>query len=245
MTRAGIIAAGDGTRLQKSHPGQVKPMLAIAGRPLCHWVAGALSSAGVGEITMLLNSRGGAAIPSLKSAFPGLSWNFLEKDTASSWESFRLIARELARKSGSFLISTVDALVDPKDLALFIRAAAESPCEAALGLTDFIDDEKPLWAELEADGKISRLGPSVQKKKWATSGLYFIGAGVAEAMPAAGNYASLREYWIGLAESGVGILGVPLAKTVDVDRPEDLREAEIFIKERTLKSPDNHGGVGW
>ena len=40
--KAGIIAAGAGSRLAKSHPDTVKPLIGVSGKPLIHWVVDGL-----------------------------------------------------------------------------------------------------------------------------------------------------------------------------------------------------------
>ena len=230
---AGIIAAGDGTRLQASHPALIKPLIPIAGSPLCHWVAGSLRGAGIQSITLLHNSRGRGVPESLQKAFPGLRWSFLDRDTASSWESFRLVARSLAGRAASFIMSTVDALIPPEEVARFAREAGESSARAALALTSFVDDEKPLWADLNDQGLIEALGEKSLKRSSVTCGLYYMTSELALEMPPAASHASLRSYWGALVSARVPVAGVLLSKTMDVDRPQDVQQAEAFLKEAT------------
>ncbi len=226
--RAGIIAAGDGSRLKSSHPGTIKPLVPIHGRPLCHWIVSSLCEAGVQDFTILLNSRGRRAQENLLAAFPRLRWTFLSRDTASSWESFRLVARSLAEMDGDCLISTVDALVPPTEARRFANAARRAGTPAALALTSFIDDENPLWADFGPDGLVTALGPDARTRQHATCGLYYLTAAVARAMPPAQAHCKLREYLQSLvAQSAVS--GIVLDKTLDVDRPEDIRQAEDFV----------------
>ena len=226
--RAGIIAAGDGLRLKGSHPSLIKPLVPVAGRPLCHWVVDSLRQAGVEDFTVLFNSRGRRAQESLLAAFPSLRWTFLEADTASSWESFRLVARSLAESAEDFVISTVDAIMPPSETRRFAEAARAAGAPAALALTDFVDDEKPLWADLGADGRITALGTAARTRRHATSGLYYLTSAAVRAMPPARAHAKLRDYLGALAAAGP-VAGVVLAKTLDVDRPEDVRQAEDFV----------------
>ncbi len=232
--KAGLIAAGEGSRMRASHPGTPKPLIPVAGAPLVHWVIGSLTRAGISDFTMLHNSRGRGVAPSLTAAFPQAAWRFLEKDTPSSWESFKLVAGALASEP-EFLISTIDALVAPADISLFIEASRKSACDAALGLTSFVDDEKPLWAELGEGGRIAALGPSAKGLRLATSGLYYLRRPLARRLKTAGGFKRLRDFWISETRRGTHLLGIVLSKTLDVDRPEDLREAELFIKETSLK----------
>lgn len=233
MTRAGIIAAGDGSRLRASHPGTVKPLVPVAGKPLSHWIVSSLAAAGLKNVTVLLNSRGRAVRDSLGGAFPALAIDFLEADTSSSWESFRLVARKLAAAGEPFVISTVDALMPPAELRRFRSACETRRPAAALALTDFVDDEKPLWADIDAAGKVTALGEKAVVRKWVTSGLYYLAPETAARMPEAGRFSKLRDYLSSLAESS-DVLGVPLAKTLDVDRAEDIAHAEAFITWSTV-----------
>jgi NDP-sugar pyrophosphorylase family protein len=233
ITRAGIIAAGEGSRLRALHPGLPKPLIPVGGAPLCHWVARSFQEAGLTDLTLLHNSRGRAIPGSLRGAFPAARWTFLERDTASSWESFRLVAKTLDG-GGPFLMSTADALVAPKDLAAFLREAQDY--DAALALTSFIDDEKPLYADLK-DGQVTALGPDCKTKALATSGLYVLGPNALAGLPEPGKYSSLREFWLDLVRGGAKIKGIVLNKTLDVDRPEDLSAAEQFVKETAWCAP--------
>lgn len=226
---AGIIAAGLGTRLAGSHPGLPKPLVPLAGKPLCHWIASSLMRAGADGITVLHNSSGRAVRESLSRGFPDVRWTFLEADTASSWESFRLVCGRLAERADSFLMSTVDAIVPPSETRRFAEACAAAEAEAGLALTSFVDDEKPLWSELDARGRVTALGERCAKRELVTSGLYFMTASAARRMPEAGRFAALRQFLGHLVDSGSNVHGHVLGKTLDVDRPEDVAQAERFL----------------
>ena len=226
---AGVIAAGEGSRLAASHPGTVKPLVPVAGRPLSHWVVGTLKAAGARGLTVLTNSRGGAVPPSLTAAFPGLSFDFISRDTASSYESFRLVSRRLAEREDAFLISTVDALVPPADVARFWTECRQARADAGLALTAHVDDEKPLWADVDAAGLVTALGDDARARKLVTCGLYYMTRAAAERLPEPSAHRRLRDFWRSLVGEGARVLGPALSKTLDVDRPEDVRAAEAYL----------------
>ncbi|MFA6583764.1 MAG: NTP transferase domain-containing protein, partial [Elusimicrobiaceae bacterium] len=120
---AGIFAAGHGTRFQAAFPGTIKPMIPIMNVPLIEWTVKILKTAGFQEITILLNSKGKAVRAHLKEAFPDLKFVFIIKDTATSYESFQLLAQTIAQSADQFLLSTVDSLYNPQELEEFIVAA--------------------------------------------------------------------------------------------------------------------------
>lgn len=224
---AGIIAAGEGSRLAQASP-LPKPLIPVAGRPLIHWIADSLSRAGCRDLTVLTNSRGTAVPPSLTAAFPSMGFTFLSADTASSFESFRLVALRLAERADSFVISTTDALIAPPDLLRFFEACRSSRATAGLALTSFVDDEKPLWTDLDASGRVVALGDAAKDKRFVTSGLYYLTRAAVSRLPDADAHGRLRDFLAALARDAK-VLGVPLSKTLDVDRPEDLAAAEIFL----------------
>lgn len=227
MKFAGIIAAGRGSRLAVGRPGILKPLVPVGGKPLIYWVVSGLRAAGFDSVVVLINGSGGPVRDYLKQTFSDIEWTFLQKDTATSWESFRLVSKELASRSGRFVLSTVDAIVPPVEVKRFAEEAFRDPASvAALALTGFVEDEKPLWADMESNGRISALGDDAVEKKAVTTGLYALTSSVADSMPSAKEFGRLREFWMNLVNSGDLVRGVKLADTVDVDRPEDLAAAE-------------------
>ena len=226
---AGIIAAGDGSRLAQSHPATVKPLVPIAGRPLAHWIVDGLKSAGVKNLVVLTNSRGSAVGPSLSTSFPEMAFDFICADTASSFESFRLVALRLAEANDAFLISTVDALIPSPDIQRFFNECRAARADAGLALTKFVDDEKPLWVDVDEVGLATAVGADAQSRSAVTCGLYYMTRAAAERLPPASAHARLRDFWTGLVRERARVAGVVLAKTLDVDRPQDVAAAAEFL----------------
>lgn len=232
--KGGIIAAGEGLRL-KNHSTAIKPLVSVATKPLIHWVVDGLAFAGCADLAVLTNSRGTAVPPSLKAAFPSMKFDFITADTASSFESFRLVALRLAETEEAFLISTVDALIRPDDVSRFVKECRASRAEAGLALTSHVDDEKPLWADVDEVGLVTAIGAEAKTRRAVTCGLYYLTRAAARALPAAATHARLRDFLGELVASGVRVAGVTLSKSIDVDRPEDLVAAEKFLTTETRR----------
>ncbi|MFI5347137.1 MAG: NDP-sugar synthase [Elusimicrobiota bacterium] len=232
---AGVIAAGEGSRLAKSHPGVVKPLIPVAGRPLSHWIVASLRDAGASELTVLTNGRGGEVPPSLTAAFPGVAFDFTTADTASSFESFRLVARRLAARHEAFLISTVDAIAPAADVARFWAECRAARADAGLALTTHVDDEKPLWADVDETGLVTAVGDDTRTRRRVTCGLYYLTRAAAERLPDGAAHSRLRDYWRALVSSGARVSGPTLSKTLDVDRPEDVAAAEAHLTTETKR----------
>jgi NDP-sugar pyrophosphorylase family protein len=173
--------------------------------------------------------------PSLSAAFPGFAFDFLSQDTASSYESFRLVSRRLAEREEAFLITTVDALVPAADVARFWAECRAARADAGLALTAHVDDEKPLWADVDEAGLVTAVGDDASTRRRVTCGLYFMTRAAAERLPEPATHARLRDFWRTLVSAGARVSGPTLSKTLDVDRPEDVVAAEAYLTAETKR----------
>lgn len=221
---AGVIAAGDGTRLRGAGLAAHKPLVAVAGLPLVAHVFDGLLAAGFRTLAVIFNDREEACATLVEERYREVAPRVLVKTTASSLESFGEVLRLLP--GGRVLVSTVDALLPPTDLAAFVRAAEAMPPDAmVLAVTPFVDDEKPLRARVGADGRVLALGGDGDL---VTAGLYVVPEALRRrAWPA--GLGRLRELLAWVVSSGVDVRAVTIPKVVDVDRPGDVVEAERLL----------------
>ncbi|MEM9684062.1 MAG: hypothetical protein AAF942_12410, partial [Pseudomonadota bacterium] len=140
----------------------------------------------------------------------------------SSFASFRIVAERLAGTAA--IISTVDAWIPGSGFASFARSVRDCPPDAlVLGVTDRVDDEKPLWVELDPlSGRVSELGGASGDA--ITAGLYAIPPDLA--FPTGIDFTRLRDYLRWVVEDGRPVYGIPIPDVVDVDRNEDIAAAE-------------------
>jgi NDP-sugar pyrophosphorylase family protein len=231
----GIFAAGAGSRLKKYAPDTLKPLVKVAGIPLIDWTIKSMIAMNYTHITVLLNSKGKPVKEHLKNAFPNINFVFILKDTASSYESFNLVSQTLAQNARTFLLSTVDSLYHPDTLKEFVKLSEGDDFAAALGITDKVHDEKPLWADINKNGEIIAMGQNAKDKKYATSGIYLLTQSLVNEMPHPSAYEALREYLQDIAAQGKKIKSVMAPDSVDVDTEEDIKIAERFIRTTLAK----------
>jgi len=118
----------------------------------------------------------------------------------------------------------VDAWIPGHGFPDFVAAANALPGDAVvLGVTERVDDEKPLWVDLDAPGgRVRALGGG--SGTHVTAGLYALPA--APAFPENTEFARLRDYLRWLVDSGHPVHGVPVADVIDLDRATDIAAAE-------------------
>lgn len=222
IQRGGIIAAGEGSRLSADGYRGSKAMVPVAGRPLIGHALARFRAIGIRRLTVIVNDASEDCQEWLGRHGGDFELDLIVRTTPSSYASFRLVAERLS--GAPALITTVDGIMPTDDFSAFAKAAAGFPEDATvLGLTAHVDDEKPLWATLDAaDGRIRRLGG--ESGSHATAGLYVLPA-ARPGEPARG-FARLRDYLGWLVAEGHPVYGVVLPRVFDIDRASDIRAAE-------------------
>jgi NDP-sugar pyrophosphorylase family protein len=230
--KVGILAAGEGSRLRAGGVHGPKPLLAIAGVPLIGRLLQALQPLAPEEIVCIINHQGSSVADYVRQHYPTLPITFVQKDTASSYESFTVLCEHL--RGAPFLVTTVDAVFQPDFLPQFVAAAQRQPhIDMLLTLTTFIDDEKPLYVRLDAQQRICQMGEVARGSAYVTSGFYYCAPRVSAACArlAPDRVSALREFLGWLLQQGYWLQGYLAPKMVDVDRPQDIPVAEQFVCE--------------
>src|SRR5262245_49506793 len=214
----GIIAAGDGSRLRRDGFAVPKPMVEVAGVSLIEAVVRNFGAAGIASLVVIVNERDAHCATWVRERFPHLDIRFIVKTTASSLESFREVTA--VPEGGPMLVSTVDAWCRPADFARFAKAAMERPAgSVVLAVTPLVADEKPLWVDLDPDGRVRALGGATGA--FVTAGLYLVPERVRRLTPP-GHLGRLRELLMWLHAQGEPMFGQVIPAVVDVDRAEDV-----------------------
>lgn len=224
MLSGGIIAAGEGSRLRQAGWMVPKPMVPVAGVPLIESTIRNFVAAGITRLSIIVNEQETECAAWVRTRFPGLDLRLIVKTTVSSLESFREVTREAG--VGRILVSTVDAWCRPEDFAHFVATARLRPSEATvLAVTPLVEDEKPLGATLDADGRVLSLGGAAPTL--VTAGMYLVSERARRLEPPA-RLGRLREYLQWLLETGEPMYGEVIQTVVDVDRAEDIALAEAL-----------------
>jgi NDP-sugar pyrophosphorylase family protein len=230
--KVGILAAGEGSRLRAGGFHMPKPLLPIAGVPLIGRLLGAVQPLRPEAIVCIINNHGASVADYVLQHYPALLIQFVQQDTASSYESFTVLCAHL--RGSPFLVTTVDSVFPPDFLPQFVTAAGQQPgMDMMLSLTTFIDDEKPLHVRLDERQRIVQLGDAARGSAYVTSGFYYCAPSVSAACAALGptRVSALREFLGWLLQHGYWLQGYLAPKTIDVDRPQDIAVAEQFVQE--------------
>jgi NDP-sugar pyrophosphorylase family protein len=219
--RGGIIAAGHGTRLRADGYRVSKPMTPVGGRPLIDHALDRFRAVGIRRATVIINEGSDDCRNWLNDHSHDLDLDVIVRTTPSSYASFELVAARLA--GAPALITTVDAIMATDAFRRFASLAARFPKDAVvLGLTDHVDDDNPLWATLDEDARIRRLGGD--RGSHVIAGVYWLPANPGAAPVA--RFERLRDYLKWLVDEGRPVYGAVLPLVFDIDRAHDVKAAE-------------------
>jgi NDP-sugar pyrophosphorylase family protein len=220
--RGGIIAAGQGTRLRADGYRVSKPLVPIAGRPLIELALDRFGAVGIRRVSIIINETSNDCREWLTTHAAGFSLEVIVRTTASSYASFQAVAARVA--GAPAVITTVDAVMPVETFHEFIRLAAHLPKDAvALGLSDHVDDEDPLWATVSPNRRIRELGGN--SGTHVTAGVYWLPA---HRVPeSATEFTRLRDYLGWLVRERQPVYGIVLPCVYDIDRARDVAAAEL------------------
>ncbi|HEV2840223.1 MAG TPA: HAD-IA family hydrolase [Chthoniobacterales bacterium] len=232
--RAGLLAAGRGERLRPQ--AALKPLVKVDGRTLIERVLLSMAEAGASEVIVIINEDSLA----VRDHVTASEWPFLIRwiveTTPTSMHSFLRLVETLAMDGddGPFLISTVDTVAGAHAYAQFMtEARRHEEAAVVLALTSPGNDEKPLLVRCApGDSRILAIGAAAAPSDFATAGLYAVRGSILREAEAARHEGidALRTFLGRLLDRGYRLAGIPIARSIDVDRPGDIRSAEELLR---------------
>jgi NDP-sugar pyrophosphorylase family protein len=232
VLQGGIIAAGEGSRLRTDGYRVSKPMVPVGGRPLIALALDRFRAVGIRRLTIVINEASDDCRQWLQEHARDFDLDMIVRNTPSSYATFRLVTDRLAIAPA--VITTVDTVMPLADFQFFVKSASNFAKSAVvLGVTDYVDDENPLWTTLNpTDGRIQQLGGS--NGSHVTAGLYWLPA--QRPSEPTTDFARLRDYLGWLVAGQLPVYGVVLPRVFDIDRAHDIVAAELAGFDRELGS---------
>ncbi|MCM1067885.1 MAG: NTP transferase domain-containing protein [Muribaculaceae bacterium] len=229
-----IIAAGEGSRLVQEGVAVPKPLVDLDGRPMIRRLIDIFASYKPESLSIIVNEQMTAVREYLEAIAPELPFplHLTVKSTPSSMHSFYEVSKVFT--AGKFILTTVDTIFRQPDFLRYAEAFdADDAADGCFGVTDFIDDEKPLYVDVDSStGFITAFRDAPDgHDRYISGGIYGLTA------PALGVLADcmergvsrMRNYQRALIEAGLKLRAFPFPKIVDVDHAGDIATAREFI----------------
>ena len=231
-----IIAAGDGSRLAQEGITEPKPLVKVRGERLIDRLIRIFMGNNATEIVVICNEQMSDVASHLKmiqgKGLNGLPvpLRFVVKSTPSSMHSFYEL-RNFLRDDPSIL-TTVDTIFDESEFHDYVLSFQDKIAQgtaALMGVTDYIDDEKPLYVGVDNVMRINGYYDTPQADShFISAGIYGLTApslDILEACIEKGE-SRMRNFQRALVAAGLQIEAYPLTKVFDIDHINDIRKAD-------------------
>lgn len=227
-----IISAGEGSRLAQEGVQLPKPLVQLNGEAMVDRLVRIFTENGAEQIVIIINNEVALTKEHMlalqqKSEVP---IELIVKTTPSSMHSFYELSRFL--KGDKFCLTTVDTIFREDDFSKFIEQFKESKADGMMAVTDFVDDEKPLYISTEEDLTITGFHDvATPQCKFISGGIYCLTPKAIDTLEGCmeKGMARMRNFQRQLIADGLHLEAYPFSKILDVDHAGDIVKAEAFL----------------
>ena len=242
-----IIAAGEGSRLAQEGVQAPKPLVKVNGEQLIDRLIRVFMDNNAEEIVVICNevmtdvADHLAEVKRMGLNGRSVPLSYVVKSTPSSMHSFFEISRFLG--DGKFVLTTVDTIFRENEFAQYVKAFEQVEADGMMGVTDFIDDEKPLYVGVEKGmvitGFYDTLDDLTVNTPHPATGNPFISGGIYGLQSSAietlkrcmeRGESRMRNFQRGLIRDGLALKAYPFSKVLDIDHASDIVKAEEFLR---------------
>lgn len=237
-----IIAAGEGSRLAQEGIQAPKPLVEVNNEKLIDRLLRIFTDCGASEIVVICNDL----TPYVNAHLTEIEQNGLNgkmiplrhivKTTPSSMHSFFELSPLLGDEP--FVMTTVDTIFRDEEFKDYIdyfqNILNEGKAQGVMGVTDYIDDEKPLYVRTDAENRITGFLDSDPNRecRFISGGIYGLSAPAIKTLHRCmeNGQSRMRNFQRGLIEDNIPLLAYPFSKVLDIDHASDIQKAEDFLK---------------
>ena len=225
-----IIAAGEGSRLAREGVKAPKPLIELQGIPIIERLVMLFASQGASSINIIINEQQPDTLQLLKRLQNQYPINIVVKDTPSSMHSLHALSHLL--RGEKFCLTTVDTIFKEHEFTEYIKSFERSTYDGLMAVTDFIDDEKPLYVDTDEDFNITAFADSpTAESRYISGGIYGLQDNALEILDEcmASGIERMRNFQRSLVKGGLHLKAHPFNKIIDIDHAEDIAKAEEFL----------------
>lgn len=234
-----VIAAGEGSRLAAEGIEEPKPLVRVGGETLIDRLIRVFMDNDAEEIVVICNDlTAQVSLHLVRLQQDGLDGRpvplrFVVKSTPSSMHSFYEISSMLG--DGPFCLTTVDTIFREDEFARYVRAFREAvdggEADGVMGVTDYIDDEKPLYVGTTDGLDITAFLDRSETCRYISGGIYGLTPVAVRTLQGciSRGESRMRNFQRALIADGCRLKAWPFSKVLDIDHAGDIVKAEKFI----------------
>lgn len=242
-----VLAAGEGSRLSSEGVNSPKPLVRVCGEAMIDRLLRIFSSQGAEEIVVIVNQLtdlvkqhieqnydfifGDDELCECRSGNPliGVPVRFVAKTTPSSMHSLYALRDYL--RGDTFCLTTVDTIFREREFAGYVARLRQSSADGVMGVTAFVDDEKPLYVAADGKGLISAFSDTRDGCGYVSGGIYGLRPAAIDVLERCigQGMSRMRNFQRALIAEGMRLEAFPFSKIIDVDHAGDVAKAEQLL----------------
>lgn len=234
-----IIAAGEGSRLASEGIQVPKPLVKIEGEHLIDRLIRIFMENHANEVDVICNDLTPYVSQHLRQIQEeGLNGTpvplkYIVQSTPSSMHSFFALSRLLG--GTPFVLTTVDTIFREHEFSQYVASFQEAVShgwDGMMGVTDFVDDEKPLYVGTDKHMQVTGFyDTNTAHCTYISGGIYGLAPNALLTLDACmeRGESRMRNFQRGLIRDGRKLKAYAFSKVLDIDHASDIRKAEDFI----------------
>ena len=231
-----VIAAGEGSRLTKEGNTIPKPLIEVNGERLVDRLLRIFEAQAASEVAVICNEQMTEVKEHLLAVQQtyGLPLRLVVKSTPSSMHSMWELGKWL--DDGPFVLTTVDTVFREEEFSAFVQTFTKhletGEADGLMGVTDYIDDEKPLFVSTDDELWITAFLDRCDHPRYVSGGIYALAPRSLNTLHdcVARGEQRMRNFQRALLRDGFKLKAWPFSKVLDVDHVSDIQKAEAFLQ---------------
>lgn len=235
-----IIAAGEGSRLAKEGVDLPKPLVKVQDEHLIDRLIRIFMDNDAEEIVVICNNLtplvSGHLMDLEQHGLRGrrVPLRFIVKSTPSSMHSFFELSPYLS--DGPFVLTTVDTIFKEDEFQAYVLAfgrVVADGFDGMMGVTDYIDDEKPLYVGTDEMMNVTGFyDDNSAHCRFISGGIYGLCSSSIDTLRACmeRKESRMRNFQRALIADGRKLKAFSFSKVMDVDHASDIVKAELFLE---------------
>lgn len=227
-----IISAGEGSRLAQEGVQLSKPLVQLNGMAMIDRLIHIFAKNGAEQVVVIINNEVAQTKEhlALLKKVSEVPLEVIVKTTPSSMHSFYELSTYL--KDDKFCLTTVDTIFREEEFSRFIEAFKASDKDGLMAVTDYIDDEKPLYISTDEELNITGFHDArTPDCRYISGGIYCLTPKSIDTLQRCmeNGMSRMRNFQRQLVADGLHLGAYPFSKILDVDHASDIEKAEAFL----------------
>jgi NDP-sugar pyrophosphorylase family protein len=230
-----ILAAGNGSRLMQEGELTPKPLVKVGGEALIDRLLRVFMANDATEIAVICNSQMTAVVAYLETLQKAgdIPLRLMVKSTPSSMHSLWELRQWL--EDAPFILTTVDTIFHEQEFAEYVHAfrsmMTQTAVDGLMGVTDYIDDERPLYVDTDDMQHITGFTDNSEHPHYVSAGIYGLTPRCFDSLGRCMDRGEqrMRNFQRSLVNEGFRLKAWPFSKVLDIDHVSDVQKAEKFL----------------